>query len=246
VVCEQQASVHTRGYFTYQQRPRVLFVHHCCHLWSSANSPVLLLLLLLLLVSSLFLLYCSWGSATGDRGYFRVKYGVCGIMTPMALGDNYGVFYLPDNLKTLEVAGAAPSRQGKHCYVYRVSWFHDRVSVVRCFGLSAATVPQRRPVAGLSNCRQNVTHFAECCAYCARYRAPCCTIYQARKEDSLAKIADRTVVSIGHLLSDIQVIKSFKASDSLAVSSHRCCCCCCRLCNHRLQFTATLSCVMLR
>ncbi|WIA20779.1 hypothetical protein OEZ85_005142 [Tetradesmus obliquus] len=76
----------------------------------------------------------SWGAATGDRGFFRVKFGVCGMMAP---GDTFGVFYLPDTLKTLEVAGAAPSRQGKKCYMYR-----------------------------------------------------------ARKEDSLAKIADRTVVSI--------------------------------------------------
>jgi hypothetical protein len=61
---------------------------------------------------------CSWGPATGDKGFFRVKYGVCGMMTA---GDTFGVFYLPDNLKTLEVAGTAPSRQGKKCYVYRVS-----------------------------------------------------------------------------------------------------------------------------
>jgi hypothetical protein len=39
----------------------------------------------------------------------------------MTLGDSYSVFYLPDNLKTLDVAGAAPSRQGKKCYLYRVS-----------------------------------------------------------------------------------------------------------------------------
>uniref|UniRef100_A0A383WI10 Peptidase C1A papain C-terminal domain-containing protein n=1 Tax=Tetradesmus obliquus TaxID=3088 RepID=A0A383WI10_TETOB len=58
----------------------------------------------------------SWGAATGDRGFFRVKFGVCGMMAP---GDTFGVFYLPDALKTLEVAGAAPSRQGKKCYMYR-------------------------------------------------------------------------------------------------------------------------------
>ncbi|KAF6256525.1 hypothetical protein COO60DRAFT_1657649 [Scenedesmus sp. NREL 46B-D3] len=89
----------------------------------------------------------SWGQATGDRGYFRVQYCVCGVM---ALGDTFGVFYLPDTLKTLEVAGTASLRQGKKCYIYR-----------------------------------------------------------ARREDSLAKIADRAVVSIGQLLADnIQVIRN--------------------------------------
>jgi hypothetical protein len=39
----------------------------------------------------------------------------------MTAGDTFGVFYLPDNLKTLEVTGTAPSKQGAKCYVYRVS-----------------------------------------------------------------------------------------------------------------------------
>jgi hypothetical protein len=39
-------------------------------------------------------------------------------------------------------------------------------------------------------------------AHFAHDPAPCCTIHQARKEDWLAKIADRTVFSIGQLLSD--------------------------------------------
>jgi hypothetical protein len=64
----------------------------------------------------------SWGTGVGDRGYFKVKYGVCGLMTH---GDTYGMYFIPQRPVPLLVTAAPTSSSSDkpttdaRCFVYR-------------------------------------------------------------------------------------------------------------------------------
>lgn len=66
---------------------------------------------------------CSWGTGNGDKGFFKVKFGVCGMLAP---GDTLGVGFIPAQPVTLNVTGPvvttlpANNNKTKSCYNYTV------------------------------------------------------------------------------------------------------------------------------
>jgi hypothetical protein len=66
---------------------------------------------------------CSWGPGLGDKGFFRVRFGVCGMLAP---GDTLGLGFTPAQPRTLQVFGpvpdpAAPSgNSSRVCFTYKV------------------------------------------------------------------------------------------------------------------------------
>lgn len=57
----------------------------------------------------------SWGPGFADKGYFRIKYGVCGVAN---VGEMYGLVWTPNTQKQIPVA-LTPDPDTKGCYVYR-------------------------------------------------------------------------------------------------------------------------------
>jgi len=68
------------------------------------------------------LLLChSWGTGNGDKGFFKVRYGVCGMLAP---GDTLGVSFIPAQPAVLNVTGPVPDplspTRNRTCYKYTV------------------------------------------------------------------------------------------------------------------------------
>lgn len=78
--------------------------------------------LTLLPAACMLLLLChSWGTGNGDKGFFKVRYGVCGML---ASGDTIGVSFIPAQPVTLNVTGPVPDplspTKSRTCYNYTV------------------------------------------------------------------------------------------------------------------------------
>lgn len=60
----------------------------------------------------------SWGPDNGNKGFFKVKYGVCGMMT---WGDTFGVYFVPDQQRQMTMSSVAPASanaKSAKCYIY--------------------------------------------------------------------------------------------------------------------------------
>lgn len=83
---------------------------------------------------------CSWGTGNGDKGFFKVRYGVCGMLAP---GDTLGVSFIPAQPLGLPVAGPAPDpvvqadNKSRTCYNYTVRG--TSCADCRCAACSAQT-----------------------------------------------------------------------------------------------------------
>jgi hypothetical protein len=55
------------------------------------------------------------GPEFADKGYFRIKYGACGIVT---VGEIYGLVWTPNQRRQIPVS-LTPDPDQKGCYVYR-------------------------------------------------------------------------------------------------------------------------------
>lgn len=79
---------------------------------------------MLCLLWLVLLLVCfSWGTGNGDKGFFKVRYGVCGMLAP---GDTLGVSFIPAQPVGLRVTGPVPDpvvhadNKSRTCYNYTV------------------------------------------------------------------------------------------------------------------------------
>lgn len=65
----------------------------------------------------------SWGTGYGDKGFFKVRFGVCGMLAP---GDTLGVSFIPAQPLSLQVTGPVPDplaqagNKSRTCYTYKV------------------------------------------------------------------------------------------------------------------------------
>lgn len=60
----------------------------------------------------------SWGTSNGAGGYFKVKFGMCGMLAP---SDSFGVFFIPKRQRQLPVTALSSQdgSRGRSCYIYK-------------------------------------------------------------------------------------------------------------------------------
>jgi hypothetical protein len=84
---------------------------------------------------------CRFGSSSScrgpefaDKGYFRIKYGACGVAT---VGEMYGLVWTPNQRRQIPVS-LTPDPDTKGCYVYRAKLGDSIGMLADSWGVSPA------------------------------------------------------------------------------------------------------------